>query len=126
MKSDYRFLKQLFLLTLGVGIVGAVLFLTLFKEYYLSVFPALLAFFAIMTLTFHHILEGSFKKSPKNFSYMFMGLSAGKLFLMLLMIVVYLILRRDTVIPFLAGTFLLYLVFTLFEVKTLLRMVQDK
>jgi len=126
MKSDYRFLKQLFLLTLGVGIVGAVLFLTLLKEYYLSVFPALLAFFAIMTLAFHLILEGSFKKNPKNFSYIFMGLSAGKLFLMLLMIVVYLIIKRDTVIPFLGGTFLLYLVFTLFEVKTLLRMVQDK
>ena len=126
MKSDYCFLKQLSLLTLGVGIVGAVLFLTLLKEYYLPVFPVLLAFFAIMTFAFHSVLEGSFRKNPKKFSYMFMGLSAGKLFLLLLMIVIYLILRRDTVIPFLAGTFLLYLVFTLFEVKTLLRMVQDK
>ena len=57
---------------------------------------------------------------------MFMGLSAGKLFSILLLIVVYLILRRETVIQFLAGTFLLYLVFTFFEVKTLLRLVQGK
>lgn len=72
------------------------------------------------------ILKGVLNKNPKSFSYMFMGLSGGKLFLMLLLIVVYLILRRETVIPFLAGTFLLYLVFTLFEVKTLLRLVKGK
>jgi len=126
MKPDMRFLKQLSLLILIVGAVGAVLFLTLLKEHYLPVFPALLAFFALMTFVFHNVLERSFKKNPKKFTYTFMGMSAGKLFVTLMMIVIYLIFRRDTVIPFLAGTFLLYLLFTFFEVKTLLRMVQDK
>ena len=126
MKSDIRFLKQLSLLTLIVGLAGALLFNTILKEYYLPVFPVLLIFFALMTYIFHTVLERSFKRKPEKFTYIFMGMSAGKLFVSLLMIVIYLIFRRDTVIPFLAGTFLLYLVFTFFEVKTLLRMVQDK
>ncbi len=126
MNTDNRFFKQLFVLTLVIGVVGAILFITILKEYYLSIFPIMLLFFAVMTVFFHIVLVRSLKKNPQKFSYVFMGLSAGKLLLMLLAIVVYLILKRETVIPFLAGTFLLYLVFTLFEVKTLLRLVQGK
>ena len=121
-----RFIGRLSILTVVVGIIGAVLFLTVLKEYYLPVFPLLLLFFAILTAAFHLILTKSLNKNPDRFSYTFMGLSAGKLLLLLLMVIIYLILRRETVIIFLAGTFLLYLVFTLFEVKTLLRLVQGK
>lgn len=126
MKSNSRFYKQLSFLTLIIGIVGAILFTTFLKEYYLAVFPYLLLFFAVMTFSFHTVLVRSLSKNPKNFSLVFMGLSAGKLFLMLILIVIYLIFKRETVIPFLAGTFLLYLVFTFFEVKTLLQLVQGK
>jgi uncharacterized membrane protein YfcA len=126
MKSAPGFLKNLLILTVLVAILGALLFMTLLKEYYLDVFPFLLAFFALVTLVFHMIIERSFRKNPEKFSYVFMGLSAGKLVAILVMIVIYLIIRRETVIPFLVGTFLLYLVFTLFEVKTLLRLVQGK
>ncbi len=126
MKSNLRFLKQVLMLSMIVGALGAILFMTVLKAYYLPVFPVLLVFFAAMTVFFHIVLVRSLKKSPNKFSIVFMSLSAGKLFLMLLLIVVYLILRKDTVITFLAGTFLLYLVFTLFEVKTLLRLVQGK
>ena len=126
MKSNIGFIKQVLILSLILGALGAILFMTVLKAYYLPVFPILLVFFAAMTVFFHIVLVRSLKKSPNKFSIVFMGLSAGKLFLMLIMIVLYLILKRDTVIAFLAGTFLLYLVFTLFEVKTLLRLVQGK
>ena len=117
---------QLSVLTIIIGIVGTAFFLTVLKEYYLPIFPVLLIFFALMTASFHVILTRTLEKKPNSFSIVFMGLSAGKLFLMLLLIVVYLILRRETVISFLAGTFLLYMVFTFFEVKTLLRLVKGK
>jgi hypothetical protein len=126
MKLNSRFYKQLLWLILVIEIFGSILFTTILKEYYLPVFPFLVLFFAVMTVSFHTILMRSLKKAPKSFSYVFMGLSGGKLLLILLLVVVYLILRRETVIPFLAGTFLLYLVFTLFEVKTLLQLVQGK
>ncbi len=126
MNKDFRFYMQLSVITVITGIIGTALFLTVLKEFYLPIFPLLLMFFALMTASFNVILTRTLKKKPNSFSYMFMGLSAGKLLLMLLLIVIYLILRRETVIPFLAGTLLLYLVFTFFEVKTLLRLVQGK
>ena len=126
MKKYIPFFRQLTILTLVIGIVATALFVTVLKEYYLPIFPFLLIFFAGITASFHSILMNTLQKRPKSFSYMFLGLSGGKLFVMLILIVVYLILRRSTVIPFLAGTFLLYLVFTFFEVKTLLRLVQGK
>ena len=124
--TDSKFFTQLTILTIIVGALGGALFLTILKEYYLPIFPFMLVFFAIMTASFYLVLKRTLNNKPKSFSNMFMGLSAGKLFSMLLLIVVYLILRRETVIPFLAGTFLLYLVFTFFEVKTLLGLVQGK
>ena len=126
MNKDFRFFLQLSVLTIIIGIVGTAFFLTVLKEYYLPIFPVLLIFFALMTASFHVILTRTLEKKPNSFSIVFMGLSAGKLFLMLLLIVVYLILRRETVISFLAGTFMLYMVFTFFEVKTLLRLVKGK
>jgi len=126
MSKNHRFYKQLLILIIVICVVGAGLFLTVLKEYYLPVFPFLLMFFVAITLTFYLIIARSLKSSPKNFSNLFMGLSAGKLLLLLLVIVVYLLLQRNTVIPFLAGTFLLYLVFTFFEVKTLLGLVRGK
>jgi len=123
---DSKFFTQLSVLTIIVGAFGGAFFLTILKEYYLPIFPFMLVFFALLTASFYVILKRTLNNKPKSFSNMFMGLSAGKLFSMLLLIVIYLILRRETVIPFLAGTFLLYLVFTFYEVKTLLGLVQGK
>ena len=124
MKMRRDFVIKLLLLTIAVGVIGAALFFTVLKEYYLSVFPYLLVLFTLLTYSNHTILTKTLKDKPQKFTYVFMGVSAAKLFLMLIAIVVYLLIRRETVIPFLVGTFLLYLVFTFFEVKTLLRLVQ--
>lgn len=124
MKKDKGFIGKLLILSISVGIIGALLFITVLKEYYLPVFPVMLAVFTLITLSFHLALSRILERKPEKFSYMFMGLSAGKLFLILILIIIYLLLRRETVISFLAGTFFLYVVFTFFEVKTLLRMVQ--
>ena len=126
MNKDFRFYKQLLILTIIVSIISAGLFMTVLKEYYLNVFPFMLLFFVVITISFYEILARSLRKNPKNFSNLFMGLSAGKLLVILLVIIIYLILEKSTVISFLAGTFLLYLVFTFFEVKTLLGLVQGK
>ena len=126
MNIDFRFYKQLLILTIIVSIISAGLLMTVLKEYYLNVFPFMLLFFVVITISFYEILARSLRKNPKNFSNLFMGLSAGKLLVILLVIIIYLILEKSTVISFLAGTFLLYLVFTFFEVKTLLGLVQGK
>ena len=126
MKRDKNFIWKLLVLTLFVGVAGASLFITVLKEYYLPVFPLMLAVFTLITLFFHITLSRTLERRPEKFSYVFMGLSAAKLFLILILIIVYLIIQRETVIYFLAGTFLLYVVFTFFEVKTLLRLVQGK
>lgn len=126
MGKDFRFYKHLLILTTVICALSTGLFMTVLKEYYLPVFPFLLLLFIAITVSFYIILARSLKSNPKSFSNLFMGLSAGKLLLLLIVIIVYLIMRRNTVIPFLAGTFLLYLVFTFFEVKTLLGLVRGK
>ncbi|MBT3242766.1 MAG: hypothetical protein HN352_06420 [Bacteroidetes bacterium] len=126
MKTLFPYLLRLSGLTMALAIIGAALFLTVLKPWYLQVFPWMLGFMSLITLTEHYILSKSLAGRPNRFTQVFMGASALKLLLILLVMVVYLLLRKETVLPFVAGIFVLYFAFTWFEVRILLKQVQGK
>ena len=121
-----KYFFNLIALILSVGVVATVLFLTVLKQYYLPVFPWVLAFVAVITIAEHYIMVKSLSGRPNRFSQSFMGASAAKLFLILIVMVIYLLIRKEDVIPFVAVVFTLYVIFTWFEVRVLLKLVQEK
>ncbi len=124
--SFRKYLLSLLIVCLSVGVVGAVIFLTVLKQYYLPVFPWILAFMAAITLAEHYIMTKSLSGRPNRFSQSFMGVSAAKLFLILIVMVIYLLVRKEDVISFVAVIFVLYVIFTWFEVRVLLKLVKEK
>ncbi len=124
--NQKRYLLQLTGITFLIALVSTILFLTVLQAYYLPVFPFLLAAVALITLIEHRILTQTLTRKPKRFNQAFMAASAGKLFALLLVMVVYLIVDKEQVISFVIAVFLLYVIYTWYEVKVLLKLVQGK
>jgi hypothetical protein len=78
-------------------------------------------FMVIITILFHYLLARAAEKSPAAFVRAFMGATAGKLFLFMIILVGYGLLNQETAIPFILNFFILYLAFTVFEVGVLYR-----
>ena len=111
----------------GIGLVLSIAILALnhteLSIYYQPVFPWMPLIFAILTATEHYIIFNTIKKNPKRFSQTFMIASFFKLLLILLVTVIYLLIDKSQVIAFVIILFINYLVFTSYEVKALLRLV---
>jgi len=121
-----RYFFQLLAICVSIIALALVLFSTVLKAYYLPVFPFLLAFVVGITLLEHWSLSLSVKKNPNRFNQVFMAASALKLLSILLMMVIYLLIDKSGIISFVIGVFILYVIFTFFEVNALLKLVQQK
>ena len=113
-----KYVLKLFIFTILIGLIGAVLFLTFFKNYYLPVFPWLLIFFFLITFLAHIFLLIVTKRNISRFASMFMLFSMLKMLVYIIFIVIYLLINRDNTIPFLITFFSGYLLFSIFEVKS--------
>ena len=126
MKYFRTYMFRLLALTIVIGILGAALFLSVLKPYYIPIFPWMLGLMAIITLIEHLIMTKSLSGRPNHFSQSFMIASALKLLLILVVMVIYLLIKKEYVIPFVAGIFVLYVFYSWFEVRILLKLVQGK
>ena len=113
-----KYVLKLFIFTILIGLIGAVLFLAFFKNYYLPVFPWLLIFFFLITFLAHIFFLIVTKRNISRFASMFMLFSMLKMLVYIIFIVIYLLINRDNTIPFLITFFSGYLLFSIFEVKS--------
>jgi len=113
-----KYVLKLFIFTIIIGLIGAVLFLRVFKNYYLPVFPCLLIFYFLITFLAHIFLLVATKRNTSRFASMFMLSSMLKMVVYIIFIVIYLLINRDDTIPFLITFFSGYLLFSIFEVKS--------
>lgn len=116
------------LLAIGLFLLVVILILknTSLSGYYLPVFAWLPLIFTAITGLEHWIIYSTIKKNPKRFSLAFMGASSAKLLLILLVTVVYLLVDKSQVVPFVVVLFVHYIFFTVFEVLALLKLVKEK
>lgn len=119
-----RFLVQLSILAIGMAIGIAA-----WNEYgppqrHLNSLWLILIFFIGVTALVHNILLRSNEKNPKQFIRNFMGTTAAKLFAYLLIMIVYIFVDRAGARVFLVGFLVHYLVFTVFEVVSILRQLK--
>jgi hypothetical protein len=80
-----------------------------------------LGYFAALTFIFHNMAVRSAAKDPRGFIRFFMGSTALRLFIHLIVVVTYKLLFRETATSFLVAFMFLYLIFQVFEVSTLLK-----
>ena len=115
------FTKQIFLLAIITGLVitGVILFLP--ASYISPALPFLLVFFTAATLLSFYFLQKKLDASPTRFVTSFMAISMIRLLLYLAIIVVYALTNRPDSVNFIISFFILYVIFTVFEVSFFLR-----
>ena len=78
-------------------------------------------FFILLTTAFHFFITKAAKGRPQSFVTFYMGSTALRMMLCLIVIVAYRYIDKPNIIPFAVAFILHYFLFTIFEVTTLLR-----
>ena len=116
-----RFTAKLTVLTLTIALISWLVFSMFLPEYYLPVFPYLLAFFYFVTLVIHAYQLRLAKKDIGKFTRSNMLVTFFKLMLYSVFAVVYIANDRENALVFVIVLFLLYLIFSFVEVSEMTR-----
>lgn len=121
-----RFIIKLFGVTLGLALLGWVVFSLFLSQYYLPVLPVLLLFFFVVTLFIHAYQLQLAKKDIGKFARSNMLITFFKLILYSVVAVVYISIDSQNAVTFVVCLMLLYLIFTFFEVSESLKISKPK
>jgi len=110
------FLKKVFYLCLSISGMAILLYQSVLKGYYLSIFPLQFAVVILVTVISHLRLMNSVEQNARRFSTTFLSVMSAKLFIYLFFILICLLVDRSKAINFVVTFLLLYLIFTIFEV----------
>lgn len=120
------FFKKLLILT---GITALIAFIAAFylpKNFTTPALPFLFIFFVIVTSLVHLLLTKASEKNFQSFAKNFMIATLGKLILYVIVIIIYIIINRSDAIAFTINFFVLYLIYSVFEVISILFKTQKK
>ena len=120
-KTMKKITIQLIIFTTIVAIIAAALFLTVLKEYYFRVFPLSVIIFFVLTLLFFFLIVKKGENNPNKFVRMFLLSTTIKIFALLIYLTGFLLYNRSEAVPFLLSFLALYLLFTIFEVFSAVR-----
>ena len=110
------FLKIVLYLCLSISGMAILLYQSVLKGYYLSIFPLQFAVVILVTVISHLRLMNSVEQNARRFSTTFLSVMSAKLFIYLFFILICLLVDRSKAINFVVTFLLLYLIFTIFEV----------
>ena len=94
--------------------------------YYAKELPYLILFFEASTLLIHHLMLKYGSDNPKRFPAKFMGVQGIKMFVYMLVLVGYSLMLMELALPFVTSFGVLYFVFSILEVRFILRDLQVK
>ena len=121
-----QFVRQILIFSIVIAIIGGGIFGTVLSEYYLVVFPFLLSFFVIVTLAVHYFLLNSTKGRPAQFNTSFVGTTGIKLFVYIIFLGIYIFFNREDALVFTTVFMTLYFLFTIFEVRAILKIIGEQ
>ncbi len=120
-ESFYGFIKTTTITTIIMVVVSIIVFTNISPWYYPPVFPYLLAFFVIATLLVYHFMLKSLENRPARFVNVFLLTTMLKLLVYMIFMVIYALLNREFARPFIVSFFILYIVYTILEVVSILK-----
>lgn len=97
------------------------IFFIIDKNHYLAIFPFVIIFFYVITLSVHYFLSKSLKDRIAKFSVNFMITTTIKLIIYASFVIIYLLFNKNEAITFVVFFIINYLIFTIFEVVSILR-----
>lgn len=122
MNSVYlSFLKRLFIFSAIIGLLAVLSFITLPQEYLSVSIPYLLLFFFAITSLSHYFVLNAINQRTSRFVNYFMISIFVKLVFYSVLIVLYSLLNKEDIIPFVIVFFIYYLFFTVFELFEILK-----
>lgn len=116
-----KYLIQSSIITLLIYSIGLILFTTIFKSYYSQILIVLPGFFFIINFLIYSLIIKIYYKNPKKFTNYFLLTTTGKFFLYIIVIFLYLSLRKGDIIQFITSFLSLYIIFTFFETRAVLK-----
>jgi hypothetical protein len=126
MNAFRKFLIRELIFALILATIAYVLFQTVLKEYYLPVFWLLFGIISMFTAVFHLSVLQVSDKSTAKFSSKFMMVSGIKMMIYLALIVFYAFSFPDKAKIFLISFFILYMLYTVFEVLLIVNFFKKK
>jgi len=124
MTAFKKFFLQEVILTIFIGIFSLILFQTILKPYYIPVFWMLLGIISVLTGIFHYSLLQIQDKQGSKFTNRFMTFSGVKMMIYLTLITSYSFLNPAKAASFLISFFVLYILFTAFEITHIIRYIK--
>lgn len=121
-----HFLKSFFIFCMALAI--PVFFVSFFVEnpLFSHTIPIQFIFFIIVTGFLHYFFINSLEKRPQQFLTAFLSLTVLKLFIYLIVIVVYFVTNKKDAVSFILSFLFFYLAFTIFEIYSLLKSSNTK
>lgn len=121
MNPFHKVLKSLIILTITVLIIAVALRFALPERFYSPALPYLVIFIFATQFILLKIIVETAKKKFKNFVNRFMVANFLKLFLYLVVILVYAYLNNSDILPFSVSFLALYVIYTIFEITILIK-----
>ncbi|MGC9470367.1 MAG: hypothetical protein ACP5D1_02365 [Bacteroidales bacterium] len=121
LKSYLMYLLGMILFVLAAGLLVTE---KIFPAIHLPELIPMVFFFALATLVFHLYLLRVIRQNLEKFTLRFMVATGVKLLFYMITAGLYLLLEPHRAIPFLLAFFLLYLLYTVFEMSILVRIIQ--
>ncbi len=123
-------MKQFLLKIIGISVIlalsGWLVFTFFIPEYYIQILPFMLLFFLIVTILVHAWQVKMAKKDIAKFTRSNMVLTFVKLIIYSIFAIAYIAVKPENALIFVIILFLLYLVFTFFEVVELNKISSKK
>ncbi len=120
-----KFFKGLTSFTIIILVIGTLLFLTVFREQFMIVFPFVLIFYYASTLILHKYMLRITRNDVSKFSFKFMMLSFLKMFIYIVFGVLYIVFDEENAVNFLIVYLLLYVSYAVYEVKSVMKLIND-
>jgi hypothetical protein len=121
-----RFVIQLLLFTVLLGVVYYALKYFLPESYFSPALPFLFPFFFSATAIFYSYLVKSSEQKFNRFVNRFMLTTFIKLMLFMAVLLCYVFTHKDEAVPFILSFFILYVAYTVFEVVALLNLPKQE
>lgn len=125
-KPLQKFLLQQLYVTLVVYILGFIAFRYLFPAHYDSFFIYLPLILYVVMAVFHGSLLAASRLPVKKFSTRFLAVLVVKILIFLIFIITFSYFNPQIAVPFLISFFILYVIYTAFEIVSLLRYLRRK
>lgn len=122
----FRFVKKNILLTAIFAVLGWGIFSFLLNEFYFNIFPFLLLFYCLLSILIQYMLYKIAKMDIGKFSARFMAITMLKLFVLLILALVYILLNKENAIQFIVVFFIFYVGYTVLEIQDIMKITGKK